>query len=862
MNSKIILEKFFGYTEFRPAQEEIISHILRGESVLTILPTGGGKSLCYQIPALMSPGFSIVISPLIALMKDQVDSINKIEKVAAFINSSLDPREADKVFQNLAGGSLKILYLSPEKITNRPFAERLKSLKPVNLFIDEVHCISEWGHNFRPSYRKIKEFADFLEIENISSFTATATEDVRKDIIEQLGLKDPKIFVRGFERDNFHLNVLHTPNKKDKIAEILKGNDKPAIIYTATRKSAEEVSEFLRNKRIDCAYYHAGLNPEMRRLIQDDFVSGRVKLIAATNAFGMGIDKSDIRSIFHFNIPGTIENYYQEIGRAGRDGNEASIYLLYDERDRLIQEYFINSSAPSRKQIEDVYKLICDYGKVALGNVSEKEIPIDTNFISLLRTKNVNQGILNSAIKILEESEYLRRRSDFENKHFGQFLLEPNRLNRFAKSFTDAELKDLILLLARDYGSTIFKSKVQINIEKLSELLETNAESVIELLNTISRSGIFTYEHPSHFPAVKLTAARVEANLLQLKLARMKKLTEHSKEKLVKMINYAFAEECRFKYILEYFGQRESSYKCGKCDVCTGKIYTAKVTLEYLEEIILKTIHELKSPVKKKTLIQILTGKADLPSLKKISTFNSCRHFKKEDFENTLNALVRSEMLLYSKETYSLSAHGIDNFIEPDTDVPAFNDNKGYEEDLELFNLLRQARKEASEKFVQQQRLICPDEVLREIVRAKPVTRTELLDVKGVNQRMYNKLGDEFLSILKTFSSSRKISTALKEKKMPANILSVHGLVQKRYSLSDMSSLLKLPESIISTQIETLLEMQPDLEIDFLFEKNELKRIYKKISEGITDLKLLREEFESKISYAKLRIAVAKRRVN
>ncbi len=862
MHSKDILKKFFGYDEFLPAQEEIISAIQNGESVLTILPTGGGKSLCYQIPALMAPRFSIVISPLIALMKDQVDSINKIETVAAFINSSLDSREIEKVLQNLANGSIKILYVSPEKLSNRYFAERLKSLQPSNLFVDEAHCISEWGHNFRPSYRKIKEFVEFLGMKNVSSFTATATEDVRKDIIDQLGLKDPKVFVRGFERENFHLNVIHTQHKKEKIAEILKSRNEPAIIYTATRKSAEEVSEFLRSNRIDCTFYHAGLASELRRMIQDDFLSGRIKVIAATNAFGMGIDKSDIRAIFHFNMPGTIENYYQEIGRAGRDGKAASIFLLYDERDRLIQEYFIASSTPTRQQIEDVYQLICDLGKIAVGNLSESDIPLNNNFLSLIRAKKINQGLVNASIKILEESEYFRRRSDFENNHYGQFLLDPKRLNQFAKSFTDAELKDLILLLAREYGSKIFSSKIQIGVGKLSHLLEISEDSIIELLQTLNRSGIFSYEQPSLFPSIKLIAPRVEAKRLRLNLERSRKLADHAKAKLDKMIGYAFTGLCRFKYILEYFGQFDPNYKCGKCDVCTGSIQTTKVTLEYLEEIILQTVHESSTPIKKNNLIHILTGKTDLSSLKKFSTFGSCTHFKKEEIDNSIASLNNSGLLSVIKDVLSLSEKGVGNFIEIEDDSKPQKVDTKYEAELKLFNLLRQIRKEAADKFGQQARLICPDEVLREIVQLKPKTSSELININGFNQRMFNKIGEEFLIVLKNFSDSEKMDANLKQKNIPANILKVLELVQKKYSLSDISTLTKLPESIVSTQIETLLELQPGLEIDFLFEKNELKVINKKIDEGILDLRSLREALENKIGYAKLRIAVAKRRVN
>ncbi|MHB9039962.1 MAG: RecQ family ATP-dependent DNA helicase [Melioribacteraceae bacterium] len=862
MHSKEILQKFFGYTEFKPAQEEIINTILNGESVLTILPTGGGKSLCYQIPALMSPGFSIVISPLIALMKDQVDSINKIETVAAFINSSLDSHEIEKVLKNLANGTIKILYVSPEKLSNRYFAERLKSLLPSNLFVDEAHCISEWGHNFRPSYRKIKEFVEFIGIKNVSSFTATATEDVRKDIIDQLGLINPKVFVRGFERENFHLNVIHTQHKKEKISELLKGKKEPAIIYTATRKSAEEISEFLRSNRIDCTYYHAGLASELRRMIQDDFLSGRVKVIAATNAFGMGIDKSDIRTIFHYNMPGTIENYYQEIGRAGRDGKDATIFLLYDERDRLIQEYFIASSSPARQQIEDVYQLICDYGKVAVGNVSDKEIPLDKNFLSLIATKKINQALTNASIKILEESGYIRHRSDFENKHYGQFLLEPNRLNQFAKSFTDAELKDLILLLAREYGSKIFNSKTQLGIERLSKLLEISEDSIINLLQTLSRAGIFSYEIPSLFPSVKLILPRIEAKRLQLNLEKTRLLTEHAKTKLEKIISYAFTDQCRFKFILEYFGQFDTNYKCGKCDVCTGSIQASATTLEYLEEIILQTVHESKKPIKKKNLIQILTGKTDLASMKKFSTFNTCTHFSKDEIEISISKLNNAGLLHSTNDVLSLSGKGVSTFLVTENETaPLITDGK-YEEELKLFNLLRQIRKEAADKFGQHANLICSDEILREIVKLKPKTHSDLLNVNGFNQRMFNKIGDEFLNVIQTSDDSKNLNILLKQKKIPENILKVFDLVQKKYSLADIASLTKLPESIVSTQIETLIEMQPNLEIDFLFEKNELKEIYKIINNGTTDLKSLREAFNNKISYAKLRIAAAKRRVN
>jgi ATP-dependent DNA helicase RecQ len=259
-----ILQEFFGYNSFRTGQLEIVEAVIKYNNVLVVLPTGAGKSICYQIPALLSENFSIVISPLIALMKDQVDGLNKKKEVAAFINSTMTYSETEAVLNKIALGSIKLLYLAPEKAESLKFAERIKEMKPQNLFIDEAHCISEWGHNFRPSYLKIKEFIDHVGVKRVSAFTATATPEVREDIVQQLDFKDPKIFVRGFERENLHIRVLHSKKKKEKCLELLKDINGPAIIYTTSRKKTEEVAEFLNLKGIYCNYYHAGLTAHLK----------------------------------------------------------------------------------------------------------------------------------------------------------------------------------------------------------------------------------------------------------------------------------------------------------------------------------------------------------------------------------------------------------------------------------------------------------------------------------------------------------------------------------------------------------------------------------------------------------------------
>jgi ATP-dependent DNA helicase RecQ len=857
MHPQEILQNFFGHSEFRNGQLEIITAIMNRENVLAILPTGGGKSICYQIPALMAPTFSIVISPLIALMKDQVDSINRQGQVAAFINSSLDFRETEKVLNNLANGTFKILYVSPEKLASNTFAERIKSLSPSFIFVDEAHCISEWGHNFRPGYRKIRQFIDFVGVQTVSAFTATATDDVRTDIIHQLGLLKPRVFVKGFERDNLHINVIQTTNKKEKLLSLVKDSKGSKIIYASTRKNTEEVAEYLRANRVDAIFYHAGLTAELRRIIQDDFSTGRVKNIIATNAFGMGIDKSDIRMIVHYNMPGTLENYYQEIGRAGRDGRPSQIFLLYEKKDELIQRFFISNSNPSRSQVENSYNALCDRYNIALNTKPENELPIDKELLSLLDVKKIPHGIFESSLKILEESGYVKRKSENLNKHFCKFLLEPNRLNAYTKNFTNNELKELIIFLAREHGAQIFSSGSYLNITRTSQILDIPEDEIPALLTELAKNGVAKYSKPSLLPSVYLTLERVKVENFRLDTARTQKLIEHAEKKLDMMIDFVFSEECRFKFILEYFGQTNKKYQCGKCDICSGEITASHGTNEYLEEIILRTVHESKIPLKTKMLIQILTGKTKIDNLRKHQSFGTCAHFKSQELETAVNSLIHSQMIIESNGVLSLSENGTEFFASVDDEETEIVSNSDFETELELFNILRQIRKEASERFNQSADLICPDQVLRIVAKEKPKTHSELLAISGFNQRMMNKIGEDFISAINEFAKRNEDNNVLKKSNLPENISFIHQLVQKKYSLEDIASITKLPEAIVSTQIETLLGMLPKLEVEYLFEKNELKPIYKKIDEGITGLKELYTALDNSVSYAKLRIAVA-----
>ncbi len=861
------LKKYFGFDSFRAGQEEIISEILNGKNVVAVLPTGAGKSLCYQLPALISENFSIVVSPLIALMKDQVDSLNKNSDTAAFINSTMSFSEAEQVLTNIAYGRFKLLYVAPERLETAFFAERIKPLLPSYMFVDEAHCISEWGHSFRPSYRKIKDFADYIGIKNISAFTATATPEVINDITVQLGLKDPEIFVRGFERDNLRLNVRITKRKKEKCFELISRYKTPAIIYTASRRKAEEVSEFLNLHKIGCAYYHAGLAPEERKKIQEDFLSDKTPVISATNAFGMGIDKKDIRLVIHFNMPGSIENYYQEIGRAGRDGKISSVYLLYDDSDINLQNFLLANSHPDKPLIKRVYDAICDYGQVAEGNIPAKEIHINKDYITSCVKAELNRGLLVSVLNILESGGYLKQISELDKRASVRIIMEKDRLHGFTKNTSNEALQGILLLLLRQFGSEIFAGSVYVSLFQIGQALGLLESEVLDGLNTLDNLGILVFNNPSPGQNIILTSPRTNSDRLNLDYDRINKSYLYRRKKIGQMVNYAYSGECRFKFILNYFGEKVEDYNCGKCDNCMNEDKPTENVSAYLKEIILRTLSGLTSPVTETVLFSILKGNKSAGKFSKLETYSSCRNHTKEELKFSLHALISEELIIKpnDKDNFvQLSERGADYLREKGFMQPAGSTPFNYEENLELFNLLNEVRKAASKKFLQEGYLICPDETLKEVAQIRPKNRNELLSVKGFNHRMFNKIGQELLEVLSDFEKKDTESVEGEEgrKELPQNIKETYNLLIQGYSLGDISSLRKLNEAVISMQIETILEFAPGTEIKHLFPGETLTSVLEELKGGFTDLKDLKEKLKVEISYSLLRIAVAKFRVS
>ena len=552
----------FGLSEFRLGQREVIDAVAAGEDVMCVMPTGGGKSLCYQLPSLSKKGTTIVVSPLIALMKDQVDTLQKLGIRASLINSSLSAMEQTEVLDEMARGNLNLVYVAPERLRNSRFLDAISNVNINLLAIDEAHCVSEWGHDFRPDYSRLGRFRErYLKDVQTIALTATATPMVRKDISDILRLKTPQVFVTGFARTNLRFSVTHAKSDREKDEELtryISSQTGSGIIYAATRKRCEELAQWLPEKtRRSIGAYHAGLEPGQRQRVQDDFMSGKLSAIVATNAFGMGIDKSDIRFVVHYNIPGSLEAYYQEAGRAGRDGQTSECRLMFSYSDRYIQEFFIENRYPQRQTVKSVYEFL----------LTREEDPIELTLEQIREEIGVKEGTeaIGTAQTLLAKAGVLRRLDSASNHAIVRIESDAPTLLDFLPK--EAKIRRKVMLaiermIGRQRGEDIY-----IRLPRLADMAGVDREQLKRTLRELNRLRSFDYIPPFRGRAVHLVQQDLTFEQLDIDFEDLNARKRAEFEKLEAVIKFARTSGCRQRVILQYFGEAGAA-NCGLCDRC------------------------------------------------------------------------------------------------------------------------------------------------------------------------------------------------------------------------------------------------------------------------------------------------------
>lgn len=563
-----ILQRYWKHGQFRPLQEDIIRSALEGNDTLALLPTGGGKSVCFQVPALLRDGLCVVITPLIALMKDQVEQLQKKGILATAVHAGLSRQEIDLLLNNALYGGVKFLYLSPERIQTEMFVARFRQMKVGLIAVDEAHCISQWGYDFRPPYLKIASLREIKPEVPVIALTATATAEVRDDIMEKLAFReDAKVFQKSFARDNLSFVVRKTENKDKMLLEILQKVKGSAIIYVRSRKKTQELAQWLGRKNISASFYHAGLSFEDRTQRQDEWIHNKTRVMVATNAFGMGIDKPDVRVVIHLDLPENLEAYYQEAGRAGRDGLRSFGVILYQDADLVNLQLKAEQSQPSPEYIAKVYQALANHYQLALGSAAGESFDFEVH--TLAERFELSAIEVYNALKKLEEEGLIQFNESYYSPSTLHIPLNHTELYQF--QVANARFDPLLKMVLRLYGGELFSGFMKISEAYLAKAMKLPEKDVVALLLHLHQLNTINYIPAKDKPQITFVLPRQDAARLPIDRERLearKKLIMGKVKAVVDFAQNTF--RCRMQVVQDYFN--ETTYQtCGICDVCIGK---------------------------------------------------------------------------------------------------------------------------------------------------------------------------------------------------------------------------------------------------------------------------------------------------
>ncbi|MBV6647278.1 MAG: RecQ family ATP-dependent DNA helicase [Cyclobacteriaceae bacterium] len=606
-----ILKQFWGHTAFRPQQEEIIDALLGGKDTLALLPTGGGKSICFQIPGLILDGITLVISPLIALMKDQVDQLNQRGIQAVALYSGMSRREIDIQLDNCVYGKIKFLYISPERLQSPLFLARAEKMQISLLAIDEAHCISQWGYDFRPAYLDIAAFKKEFEIKKVMALTASATKQVRQDIIDKLELQDVQVFQRSFARINLSYSVFKEENKEKKLMQVLNNVPGTAIVYVRNRKRTQVLAEYLQRLGISAAYYHAGMSGSKRATVQKQWIEDQVRVMVATNAFGMGIDKPNVRAVVHLDLPDSLEAYYQEAGRAGRDEKKSFAVIIFNDGDIQDLTDRTERASVNVSLIKQVYQALANQYKLAIGSLSEKSF--DFNYQRFVATYQLPVFETFYALKKMEEEALIQLSDSFFYRSKLMLLLQHDALYKF--QVAHQQLDTVLKVLLRLYGGELHMGYMEIREDDIAKLLKVSKKQVIKWLRSLQDYEVIDYQGATSDPQLTFLTPRLDINNLPIDTEKLEWRKKVAMEKLDHVIYYVQSDhKCRTRILQEYFDEQAED-NCGICDFCINK---RRSSSSVDPELILKTVSSKSMTITQ--LAQALGVKEDelLPTLREL----------------------------------------------------------------------------------------------------------------------------------------------------------------------------------------------------------------------------------------------------
>lgn len=626
-----ILERYWNFTNFKPNQEAIINAVLNGEDTFALLPTGGGKSLCFQIPALAKAGICIVVSPLIALMKDQVQQLKNKGIKAMALTSGISYSELDTLLDNCIYGNYKFLYLSPERLQQELVQDRIRLMNVNLIAVDEAHCISQWGSDFRPAYKNITLLRQLQPSVNVIALTASAKPEVIEDITKELDFIQPKIFKQSFFRPNLAYMVYHENDKYYRIERILKKYKASSIIYVRNRKLTLEVSSFLASKDISATYYHGGLTNDEKDANMSDWLTNRKQVMVATNAFGMGIDKPDVKTVIHINLPESIESYFQEAGRVGRNGDKAFAVILKNKSDEVLVKNQFLKVLPTVDFVKQVYRKLCSYFQISYGE--GEYITNDFDFNTFCKTYNFSSILCYNALLILDRNSVITLSKQFKNKVTVQFIISSGALFNYLE--THQEFNTIVKSILRMYGG-IFDHVTKIDLKRITEKASVTESRLIDVLNELERSEIITLNLAKTDAQITFIQPREDDKTINRIASIIEQQNKLKQQQVKSMLDYVENDTvCKSMQLLAYFGEKEVK-PCGICSVCVSAEKKNKP----------QDINTLK-----KRIIELLEN-GDLTS-RIISTTLKC---PEKDIKTVLKLLLEHNIITITQtNTYKLS---------------------------------------------------------------------------------------------------------------------------------------------------------------------------------------------------------------